>query len=1377
MTEPFSTAVVDAELNWGNLDTALEEKVRRAARKASQVAQREFDRGRLTAEVKIEPILGSSFEERVRAMANSRITRGISVEIDPEFGSDFQARLRAIAIARNFRIPVELEIENLSEVTAQLEAITRDRTQRIRIETTGGGNGGAGAGGGGAGGGSGGGRSTIDSLTAATERLTRAQMAQETAAGRVRVEEARLNELRNQSNVSASRLIAAEESVARARRANEDSLRSVQRAQQNVRETRDRTNGDDDTTSRISRLLSRFAQNGAVSISAIASAARLATVPLLAMGAITFVPLIASATQALGVIALLPGAAAVAGAGLASLVIGFNGIGSAFSALSDDTASAASNGASQARAVESALRQVEDAEKGVIKAKKDARDAEKDVTRARKDAQEQLEDLNLALRGASLSEKDAVLSLKEARRDLLELGKDGPVDPLDRERAQLRVADAEQRLLEVQEKNKDLAEETRDANIKGVEGSDQVTEAKERLAEANDRVRESEQRVIDAQRAVSDAQSQTAGGVDKVAAALAKLSPNAKEFVLAMQALGPSWTDLRKTVQDRLFENLGTSVTALANAQLPGLKVGLSGIADVINKNLIGALAFLSTESAKSDFSRIFENARVAIDNLLGAFGNLGGAFLDIAAVGSDFLPGLTGPDGFLGWTQRFADKIKEMRENGDLQKFIQGAIDKFGELWTIGGQIIELIRNIFGGSKETGDSMLVSISDTLTKWNEFLGSEEGQQKMKDFFEDVRQTCSEIAGIIGGIVSGISEISKINDTLGLGQGGNSNSLPDNIGSNGQEVVGKNSFFPGFEKGGVGDKIGQFGGDVADFFSGDAWSFLNARDGESPFQASMRLAGDSFSEFGTKISDVVTAAPALFGLLKDQLTGLANNAYDNVTTRVGSVFDGMGTKITDTVNSITGTAIPALQVGVTAVGDFFGGLGTRVASVWDAIVATIKSAVGRIGRFLVSLPSVKIPDIPGVPGRGTSIGFQDIGQSMVNFAAMRSGGLARGPGGPTDDLIPTMLSNGEYVNRASSVTPKTLPLLEAINGGWVPSADFLQAMVYGNVLRRAGGGLVSAQQVNDFPRSGGLEGAPYVWGGVNWGDCSGAVSGVVNYAVGDDPFGSRGATGNFDTWLAKKGLLPGLGPAGSLNVGWFNGGPYGGHTAATLPDGTNIEMGGGRGDGQVGGGAAGADDSQFTDHAHLPPEFFAGGDRLPGEGDPSFGSGGGTYSGGGGYVGGGGTSAAYDPAAVRIGTSGYSLPDTGPSISGAGGAMADPYSIGTGSWAERIDAGNRWAADQNFGTQAEKWGYDALGSIASDFLDPIGLGGLAKDQIGTAYEAMMAARSAANSQGTGDGKLADTIIFEGMDPQKTAQENERMMRSRTTPATVTTRNGG
>ena len=122
----------------------------------------------------------------------------------------------------------------------------------------------------------------------------------------------------------------------------------------------------------------------------------------------------------------------------------------------------------------------------------------------------------------------------------------------------------------------------------------------------------------------------------------------------------------------------------------------------------------------------------------------------------------------------------------------------------------------------------------------------------------------------------------------------------------------------------------------------------------------------------------------------------------------------------------------------------------------------------------------------------------------------------------------------------------------------------------------------------------LEGAKYTWGGgllANWGDCSGAMSGIAAFISGQPLAGRKFATGNEGPVLSSMGAKNGLGTGARMAFGWFNGGPYGGHTSGTLyfGDGNsiNLEMGGGRGNGQIGGRAAGADHSQYTNRAHLP----------------------------------------------------------------------------------------------------------------------------------------------------------------------------------------------
>ncbi|AHB79551.1 tape measure protein [Mycobacterium phage Validus] len=302
-------------------------------------------------------------------------------------------------------------------------------------------------------------------------------------------------------------------------------------------------------------------------------------------------------------------------------------------------------------------------------------------------------------------------------------------------------------------------------------------------------------------------------------------------------------------------------------------------------------------------------------------------------------------------------------------------------------------------------------------------------------------------------------------------------------------------------------------------------------------------------------------------------------WDLFTTALDRIGQGVGVFKDGIVN-----AFNAVKDVITTVWSKIGGIWDKIVNGIGTVTDALKGAGGKVLGFL------------GLDGGATG-GVVNGGRVLRRYAA---GGQINGPGTGTSDSIlgfPAMVrvANGEFVTNART-TAQYLPLLQALNAG-MPLAEVLARLL----PRFAEGGFVSPDELSRF--ASGVEGAPYEWGGVNWGDCSGAVSAIANYATGLDPFGSRFSTATMDGELAKRGFESGLGPAGSLNIGWYNGGPAGGHTSATLPDGTNFEMGGARGNGQFGGSAAGANDPQYTNHAHLPPEFF---DGLDG-GSPTVGS--------------------------------------------------------------------------------------------------------------------------------------------------------------------------
>ena len=276
----------------------------------------------------------------------------------------------------------------------------------------------------------------------------------------------------------------------------------------------------------------------------------------------------------------------------------------------------------------------------------------------------------------------------------------------------------------------------------------------------------------------------------------------------------------------------------------------------------------------------------------------------------------------------------------------------------------------------------------------------------------------------------------------------------------------------------------------------------------------------------------------------------------------------------------------------------------------------RSGISDVGRWLAGLPAVRNIIISTIRRDNAADGLINYGGSQRFMAAGGTGRMSQqpaqiAPGGRWitwaedethgESFIPHAMSKRKRSTQILAETARIFGLGLVDRGGnevrrdgssVAPTSQSYRAdggVSANDVMRFVKGGNVGGKQA---PRS--LEGATYVWGGGllgNWGDCSGAMSGIAAFITGMPLQGRKFATSNEGSVLASMGAKPGLGSGARMAFGWFNGGPYGGHTAGTLyfgnGDRINLEMGGGRGNGQIGGRAAGADHSSFTNRAYLP----------------------------------------------------------------------------------------------------------------------------------------------------------------------------------------------
>ncbi|WP_051820669.1 hypothetical protein [Streptomyces flavochromogenes] len=402
-----------------------------------------------------------------------------------------------------------------------------------------------------------------------------------------------------------------------------------------------------------------------------------------------------------------------------------------------------------------AARQVRDAERDLRDAQEDAVRAQEDLTRARKSAADQLRDMNKRLADGALDERAAVLRVQEAEAELTAVRKLGSkASQLDQDRAQLAYDQAVKALGDQRQEQARLAAEVDAANKAGVDGSDTVRAAQERLKDAQEQVADRTEAVTDAQseqarvavqnsrdiaeaqgrigdavKGVATAQQQAADSIAsaqrqvassqiqaattasaaataqaKYQAALAKLTPSARETMTAFTGLRTAFGDWSRSLQP--------AVMPLFTRALDGLKNSLPGLTPIVlaAATAIGNLQDRASAGFKSPWWKEFKAdltgaVQPALEGLGVAFGNI---FKGMAGVLQAFFPHMDGISSRMQTiTERFANWGSSLKGSPAFERFLAYSAEH-------APFVAELLGNLFGALFNVG-AALAPLAGTAT--------------------------------------------------------------------------------------------------------------------------------------------------------------------------------------------------------------------------------------------------------------------------------------------------------------------------------------------------------------------------------------------------------------------------------------------------------------------------------------------------------------------------------------------------------------------------------------------------------------------------------------------------------------------------------------
>lgn len=225
---------------------------------------------------------------------------------------------------------------------------------------------------------------------------------------------------------------------------------------------------------------------------------------------------------------------------------------------------------------------------------------------------------------------------------------------------------------------------------------------------------------------VEDALSQVFAAepdAEALAAALERLAPEARSFVLEMQKLRPALDGIRLETQNRLFKDLDTQLENTAKITLPILSRTANGFAR--DFNLVGKNVASSAQTLGRDGTLVnaLDSSSAAFTKLVRIPGQLLTAIFRVAAGGGPLLIKIA--DSVARVADSLTNKLDRAAKSGALKESIDQAVATLRTLGTIAGNVFGAIGNIFSIAADAGGGLFGSLTN-ITQALEDLTATDG---------------------------------------------------------------------------------------------------------------------------------------------------------------------------------------------------------------------------------------------------------------------------------------------------------------------------------------------------------------------------------------------------------------------------------------------------------------------------------------------------------------------------------------------------------------------------------------------------------------------------------------------------------------------------
>jgi phage-related protein len=247
---------------------------------------------------------------------------------------------------------------------------------------------------------------------------------------------------------------------------------------------------------------------------------------------------------------------------------------------------------------------------------------------------------------------------------------------------------------------------------------------------------------------------------------ISKMGPAAAHSMLQLAQFRDQFKAGAGAVQDSFFAQISNDMAPLIQTWLPALVSGGSKVAGVIGGIADGFGKLLMQPQTLQAFSTFIDNISKGLQAMQPGLAPLLSIFTQLSTVGSSFFGQIGGDLTLaLGSINNF---ITQLSASGDLQAWIQSAINGFGHLFDIAGNLTNAFGSIMSIADKFGGGGLLGFLDKLTdELNGWTSSSDGQKALAEFFSTLRTATDAFTPMLGPLLSGITSIGSAFVQLGV----------------------------------------------------------------------------------------------------------------------------------------------------------------------------------------------------------------------------------------------------------------------------------------------------------------------------------------------------------------------------------------------------------------------------------------------------------------------------------------------------------------------------------------------------------------------------------------------------------------------------------